>query len=570
MGCMSRQETDGVCPACGFDPATVHHPLYLRAGTLLTKRFIAGKLLFYNGEGASYLGYDLALNRKVVVREYMPDVLAVRESDGINVLALKGKETQYKALLSDFCDLHRTLQKLRTYVGVIAVLDFLEINNTAYAIYDYYGDTTLKAYIEQNGPMPWDRFRDCIAGPLAAVEAMHTMGIYHRGISPATIYVDEQGVFRLGGFCIAAARTAKSELAAELFSGYSPPELYSLTDWQGSWTDVYSLAAVSYYALTAKAVPDAAQRKAKDTLLPAHHTSLVSPPISDVLRVAMSLEPGGRPQTIGELALAFSRAQNAQTAEDKDSYGNSQAVQDISSQQSEKRGDEMYKEQLPQKKREKVVKRKIRARSLLYMLSSMFITTAVLVTLMFVILSEIDSSMLVFGKETGTPADVVSEEPGEEEEKQTYHLPNFVGSYFETIQNNPDFMVRYALSKQEEYNEEYPVGVIFEQNPVAQTPLLELTNVAVKVSKGPAPIPDNIVGMSQSEAEDILRELKINYEIAEVYDDTHPAGYVVGYTRLPGEMMLKVSKGSMGGPWNDEDGEYFGMPWDEYQDFLYG
>ncbi len=572
MGCMSKREADCVCPTCGFDQTAPHHPLYLRAGSLITKRFIAGKLLGYNGEGANYLGYDLALNRKVIIREYMPDVLAVREKGGINVLVLKGKETQYKALLSDFCELYRTLQKLRSYVGIVSVLDFFEMNSTAYAIYDHCGETTLAAYIKKNGPMPWQRLRDALAAPLAAVEAMHTMGIYHRGISPDTIFVDENGAFKLDGFSIAAARTAKSELAAELFTGYSPPELYSLTGLQGSWTDVYSFAAVGYFALTGQSLPDASQRQTLDLLRPAHQVLEAVPlSVSDALIAALVLEPKQRIQSIGDLAQALARTQPEQP--DSASELQKDTPNDKAKPlHSETRGEMMYKEQMSPKNKQRIIKRKIRNRSLVYMLSSMFITTAILLTLMFVILKEIDSSMLVFAKDPGVASNPALDDPAEDDKPQTYYLPVFVGSYLETVKNSEDYMVRYAVTDDEEYNEEYPAGVIFEQNPPSGTIANELINVSVKVSKGPAPIPENIVGMSQSEVESILKELKIAYRIAEAYDDIYPAGQVISYTRMPGEILLKVSLGSMGGNgWSSEDdGEHYGMTWEEYQDFLYG
>lgn len=559
---MSQSQGDGPCPQCGFDPTAPHHPLYLKAGTPLSKRFLAGKLLRYNGEGVSYLGYDLALNQKVVIREYMPDVLAVREKGGINVLVLKGRETQYKALLSDFCDLCRTLQKLRTYTGLVPVLDFFEMNNTAYAIYAYTGDTALASYLKQNGPMTAQQLRTKMIPVFAALEAMHATGIFHRGISPTAIYVNEEDDFQLGGFCIAAARTAKSELAAELFPGYSPPELYSLTGWQGSWTDVYALAAVSYTALTGLALPDAAQREVRDTLESARAAvPSISVRFADALQAAMRLDPKERTQTVGAFAGAFSQPAAA--------MGDSSSPEHDVLEHSEKRGEEMNKEQQPQKKQQRAIKRKVRTRSLLYMLGSMFITTTILLTLMFVILNEIDSSLLVFAKEkkpqSSTLVEVVSD--GGQDEKP-YYIPNFVGSYFDTVKSSEDYMVRYAVTETEEYNEDYPVGVIFEQDPAADSPAKELINVAVKVSKGPAPIPEDIVGMSQTEAERILGDLKVKYEIAQVYDNTYPNGYVVGYTRLPGEIMLKVSQGSMDGYYNSGDSDD-DMTYEEKQEWLY-
>ncbi len=556
MGCMCEKPSDtDVCESCGFNSKAPHHALYLKPGTCLSERFIAGRLISYNGEGATYLGYDFSQNRKVFIREYMPDSLAVRERGGENVLTLKGKETQYKALLSDFCDLCRQLQKLYTYTGLLPIVDFFERNNTAYAVYEFVAETTLSSFLKENsGAFSADVITGRLAPVLAAVEAMHAAGLVHRGISTETILVGENGVLRLAGFAIPAARTAKCELTAELFAGYSPPELYSLTGWQGTWTDVYSAAAVVYTMLTGVVPPEAPARLAQDTLKPAIElVSDIPANVSHALKRAMSLEPKERPQTIGEFTVLLTQPL---------------AAVEENPQNSDKRGENMYQEQQPSPaKKKSVSKWKARKRNFIYMFSSMLITTTILLTLMFVILSEIDKSLLVFAKDntqTGSNVEVVSEDTNANE---PFILPNFVGSYLDTVKNNKEeYEKYYIVTETEEYNEEYPAGVIFDQNPLPNTPVSERVNVAVKVSKGPAPIPEDIVGMAQADAEKALTDAKIKYQVVQMYDDNIPAGNVVRVTRLPGEIMLIVSQGSMNGgtTTGEDDDVYGGKSPDEY------
>ncbi len=555
MGCMCEKPSDiDVCEGCGFDSKAPHHTLYLKPGTSLSERFVAGKLISCNGEGATYLGYDFSRNGKVFIREYMPDSLAVRERGGENVLTLKGKETQYKALLSDFRDLCRQLQKLYTYTGLLPIVDFFERNNTAYAVYEYVAETTLASFLkEHSGAFSADVISGRLAPVLAAVEAMHAAGIIHRGISTDTIFVGENGGLRLAGFAIPAARTAKCELAGELFAGYSPPELYSLTGWQGTWTDVYSAAAVVYTMLTGAVVPEATARLAQDTLKPAIELVPGLPAnVSHALERAMALEPKERPQTIGEFTVLLTQPL---------------AANEENPQNSDKRGENMYQEQQPSPaKKKSVSKWKARKRNFVYMFSSMLITTTILLTLMFVILSEIDKSLLVFAKDntqTGSNVEVVSEDTNENE---PYILPDFVGSYLDTVKNKEEYGKNYVVTETEEYNEEYPAGVIFDQNPLSNTPVSELVNVAVKVSKGPAPIPEDIIGMAQADAEKALTDLKIKYQIVQMFDESVPAGYVVRVTRVPGEIMLIISQGSMNGgtTTGGDDDIYGGKSPDEY------
>ncbi len=197
------------------------------------------------------------------------------------------------------------------------------------------------------------------------------------------------------------------------------------------------------------------------------------------------------------------------------------------------------------------------------MMSSMLITTAVLLTLMFVILSEIDSSLLVFAKDNTPGTSIIDVSSDATASEAPYLLPDFVGSYLDSVKSKEDFQKKYFLTETEEYNDEQPAGVIFEQNPIANTPVTDSVNVAVKVSKGPAPIPDTIVGMAQADAQKTLDDLKIKYQVVQMYDDTVPAGNVIKVTRLPGEVMLFISQGSMNGA-STGSGGYGGMTFEEY------
>ena len=59
--------------------------LALPMGALLNGRYMTGKVLGVGGFGITYLGYDLTLEIKVAVKEYMPSGLATRHSDKYSV-----------------------------------------------------------------------------------------------------------------------------------------------------------------------------------------------------------------------------------------------------------------------------------------------------------------------------------------------------------------------------------------------------------------------------------------------------------------------------------------------------
>ena len=78
------------------------------------------------------------------------------------------------------------------------------------------------------------------------VAAMHQVGLVHRGICPENIRVLENGRARLTGYATVGLRTAGSGLHEQLYEGYSAPEQYSTAEFEGRYTDEYSLAAVVY------------------------------------------------------------------------------------------------------------------------------------------------------------------------------------------------------------------------------------------------------------------------------------------------------------------------------------
>ena len=77
--CMEKFDMDQhICPHCGFDDTTPHNAMYITPGTVLRDRYLVGVLLEYNGEGATYMGYDISTSCKVMLREYMPINLCTR------------------------------------------------------------------------------------------------------------------------------------------------------------------------------------------------------------------------------------------------------------------------------------------------------------------------------------------------------------------------------------------------------------------------------------------------------------------------------------------------------------
>ena len=260
MGCMNDKTYDGPCKLCGYSDSDPCIPTYLVPKTFLNGRYIVGKLISYNGEGASYIGYDTVEKTRVIIKEFMPDALCSRMKGETEITVNADNSALYKTYMSEFADLHRSLMKLRGTAHIQAVNDIFRENGTCYAVLEYISGISLKTFLENSaGMLSWEQVKELFPPILTTLSLIHAAGIIHRGISPQTIFVTDNMELKLGGFCISAERTTNTEIACEIFSGYAAPEQYS-NEMNGTWTDVYGISAVLYRALTGTAPVEAIAR----------------------------------------------------------------------------------------------------------------------------------------------------------------------------------------------------------------------------------------------------------------------------------------------------------------------
>ena len=308
MGCMENKGSAKVCPNCGYVENTPSLPSYIIPGTVLHERYLVGKLLSSNGQGATYIAYDTAVSCKVLLNEYMPDGLCVRVKGKPTISVNYNNLAQYKALMAEYTELNKSLAKMRSLSSHLSpTLDLFAENNSTYAVYEYIDGVRLVDYLKENaGELSWSEVSAMFPPLFTTLSLVHNAGVLHRGISPDTIYVTDKGELKLTDFCISAVRTANTELKNEIFSGYAAPEQYSAASRQGTWTDVYGICAVLYRILTGSKPDSANVRLEKDNLYtPQELNSNIPKHVSDVIMKGMSLSGDDRIQTITELVTAL-------------------------------------------------------------------------------------------------------------------------------------------------------------------------------------------------------------------------------------------------------------------------
>jgi WD40 repeat protein len=147
---------------------------------------------------------------------------------------------------------------------------------------------------------------DRLLAPLMdALETVHQADYLHRDIAPDNIMIRRDGQPVLIDFGSARGDIAKHSktISALVKPGYSPYEQYATTSrQQGPWTDIYSLAATLYEAVTGRRPQDAPTRMVADELVPSADAALSSyrPRFLAAIDKGLRLEIVERPRTVAE------------------------------------------------------------------------------------------------------------------------------------------------------------------------------------------------------------------------------------------------------------------------------
>ncbi len=558
MGCMEPLEAEGACPHCGYTDSTSYHPSYLAPKTVLDDRYIVGKLLSFNGESATYIGYDNVNNEKVFIKEYMPDALCRRTKPSADIIVDQGDVVQYKNYMSEFVELNKSLSRLRTMSHIVAPLDMFSQNNTAYVVLQYTEAITLKQYLAENaGELTWDQVKKLFPPLLTTLSCIHNAGILHRGISLENILVTDKGELKLTGFAIAGIRTVNTDLAPELYTGYSAPEQYSGNQWEGTWTDVYAVAAVMYRLLSGCMPTEPMARIGKDSLMePNKINPHVPVNVSKVIVQAMRLNQNQRISTVTDFVTKL--------FEQPEYITKHTPTQTIPIQ-------------VPGRASQKKKKSRKKGSSVGVIIGAVLLIAVVAAALMMLV------SMLLPDNEPDNPdvnnpvnpdgfvSDVpaVTDPPestsdpitsvtpqSTEPTSQTgniFVMPSLVGKKLDSVINNDTWKERLEFEIIYDFSEDYDAGIIFEQDIEEGTNLYPIQKVKISVSKGFAivSIPDFInelsINMTKDEYIAILDTLNIKYEIRYTETPFMPSGYVLG-------VFCPETSSEVGGPINVAEG----------------
>ena len=218
-------------------------------------------LLGVGGFGITYLAHDDTLDRRVAIKEYLPNEFAVRDGTTVHPKSMTDRD-DFEWGLQRFLDEARTLARFR-HPNLVRVVAYFEANRTAYIVMDYEDGEPLDRLLERHGKLTEAQLQRILLPIIDGLGEVHAAGFLHRDIKPSNVFVrrsDESPVLLDFGAARQALGRKSKSLTAVASAGYSPPEQYESEGEQGPWTDIYALSALCYRAITGNAPIEAPRR----------------------------------------------------------------------------------------------------------------------------------------------------------------------------------------------------------------------------------------------------------------------------------------------------------------------
>jgi tRNA A-37 threonylcarbamoyl transferase component Bud32 len=270
----------------------------LSTGKVIDNRYRIVKLLGQGGMGAVYRAWDMRLEKPIALKEMVPQINLSDEM-------LAGLREQFR----------QEAQILATLVhpNLVRVTDYFSWDGKEYLVMDFVEGENLAELIARDGAQPEPQVLEWAGQLLAALGYCHKRGVIHRDIKPQNIIITPEGQAVLVDFGLVKLWDPSAPETRTVMRGagtpeYAPPEQYDMgvghTDQR---SDIYSVGATLYHALTGQVPPTATQRMASPSsfMSPRRINAEVSPGTEAAVLKALEMAMDRRYQDTEEMAQAL-------------------------------------------------------------------------------------------------------------------------------------------------------------------------------------------------------------------------------------------------------------------------
>ena len=515
MGCMTDNGGEKICPICGFDSSEKNPKNAVSIKTLVNERFVVGRATGCDGEGIDYIGWDVANDAIVKIREYFPEGVAKRNPDK-TVAMVKGKEYPFNEGLLEFLEINKAI-KSSELPSLVPVIDVFEENGSAFVVMQNIPGVTLTEFLSRNGgTLKWEQARALFLPLIDTISGMHELGFIHKGISTDNILVGRDGKLRLMGYSINKFHYENGDIQYNLVDGFAAVEQYKTEEEMqiGPYTDVYGIGATLFSVLIGNTPKKATDRLEDNSM------SIPSKFAEELPR-----------QVLSSLANALQVMPKDRTA-DMEAFKN-----------------QLVYGEIPLAAKPEPVKKEKSGSGLVVLLTT--IITAILILIVAIILAFTVLRDFIFGGNTaqaqnnsnGSSSPIVSNNGSviPEDYEDYYIVPDFTGEYYSDIverESNEYFVIKII---DKEFSTE-PRGTVIRQSVVVGSRVKKGTEIEVVISLGKQEFKmPNLINMTKQEAELALLKAGFLYDNINsdnlIYDEDFELGVVVKQEPAAGEKV---------------------------------
>lgn len=499
LRCMRKIGDNDFCPYCRKENSEPQKDPFLPLKTIVGGRYLVGKLVASNSEGATYYAFDMEKKTPVTLRELFPKGILSR-GEGNYCLVNIGKASEFIDAKEEFVKLWTKLTEIKGFTALTQVYGLVEDLGTVYAVSEYLGEgKTLREFLleQETGNISWDEARPLFMPVLSALGELHYAGIIHGGICPETLVIDKNGKIRITGYSIEEVRRQKSTMESELFDGYAAVEQYGFSEGLSTSTDIYAFSAVLYRALIGSVPMSAASRLTNDKLMiPGKFAEQLPAYVINALVNGLQILPNDRTVTAEELRDELS-ASPAAAGTASEAYSSMYASQNEDAEDTvvEEVAIEGGEDEVPDSPG-------IRKSTIAVFVISVILCLAILVVALFGIKGFSDKDDEETTTEETTTEFVSDEETTTDLGVASISVPSFRGKAYDDIKADTTYN-GFLIFKTEYVDSEEEKGTVIAQDITEGTIVFEERTITLRISNGKE-VPD-VLG---EELKDAVSQLK--------------------------------------------------------------
>ena len=271
----------------------------LPGGHTLQNRYRVVSSLGQGGMGAVYRAHDTRLNISVALKEMIPQ-------PGLSQHMLAQLRNQFRQ--------EATILARLNHPNLVNVSDFFEEGGNAYLVMTLVEGASLAQRIKRQGALPQTEVLAWAIQLLDALAYCHRRGVIHRDIKPQNIIIRSDGQAVLVDFGLVKLWDPRDPRTQTAMQGmgtpqYAPPEQYGADPGHHTdpRSDIYSVGATLYHALTARMPPTVTERMSdpQQFVAPRRLNPRLNPQTEATILRAMELPRDNRFGSTQEMAAAL-------------------------------------------------------------------------------------------------------------------------------------------------------------------------------------------------------------------------------------------------------------------------